>query len=244
VRLQIVSDIHTEFVYRRGGEQALEQLFEGLFSPEADHIVIAGDLSNSSFLDKSFDIALKHCNDIIYVPGNHDYYGSSLRSMNQYFKELEKDGLFVLNRDVVTLDGLRFVGATGWFPYTNPARLYKEYINDFQKIGDGSLKNITNHYLDDKKFLTGQVNSKSIVITHHLPISECVAPKYKDDPLNCYFVSGFGGIIQNEMPVLWIHGHTHVEVDIQYAGTPIKAAPFGYWGIERFTIPEPVVIEI
>lgn len=52
---------------------------------------------------------------VVFVPGNHEYYGAHLDQMRDRMRELaQHSNVHVLDGDVVVLDGVRFLGATLW----------------------------------------------------------------------------------------------------------------------------------
>jgi predicted phosphodiesterase len=86
LRLRIISDLHLEF-HQDGGQSLLASMnFESL-----DALVVAGDLCGAKAVASSFDLI---CNafqgPIIYVPGNHEYYGSSTTVPLLNFSEQKK----------------------------------------------------------------------------------------------------------------------------------------------------------
>ena len=55
--------------------------------------------------------------DVVFVPGNHEYYGASPREVAKVRRKLEKHlpNLHWLDRDAAAIGATRFVGATLWF---------------------------------------------------------------------------------------------------------------------------------
>jgi len=53
--------------------------------------------------------------EIIYIAGNHEYYGSSIKEQDELLREeCKKYGIHFLQRDTVKIDGVTFVGCTLW----------------------------------------------------------------------------------------------------------------------------------
>lgn len=244
MKAQIVSDIHTEFIRPRGGEKAVRDLFSGLVYKDVDIHIVAGDLSSSEYLIDDLTLLKEYCGKLIYVPGNHDYYGSTFEEVDDKLNNLSVDGLHVLNRKCVTIDGVTFAGTTGWFPDGMYVKEYKHWLNDFFKIGDASIESIAARNEADSKFLLGNVGKETVVITHHLPTYSCVSSQYVEYKTNCFFVSGFMDVIDQCSPRLWIHGHSHIPNSMFINDTTIRAKPFGYWMIETSDIPYPCIVEI
>ena len=63
---------------------------------------------------------------------------------------------------------------------------------------------------DDKLWLETNVDSNTIVMTHHLPSYELIHPDYKKQDFQKYnsgYASNLDDIVYNAR--LWIYGHTH-----------------------------------
>ena len=55
--------------------------------------------------------------------------------------------------------------------------------------------------------------SRTIVVTHHAPSSRSIAPRQAADVLSAAFASDLNSLIRASRIPLWIHGHTHYNVD-------------------------------
>jgi hypothetical protein len=65
-----------------------------------------------------------------------------------------------------------------------------------------------------------------VVVTHHLPSWQSVAPRYQSAISNPAFASDLDDLFA---PVdLWVHGHTHVSVDYQIDRCRVLCNPRGY----------------
>ena len=68
----LVSDLHLDF-YDSKAERLLEKI-----EPTSETLVVAGDMCEARNADpKWFRILYRKYNDVLYVPGNHEYYGLS-----------------------------------------------------------------------------------------------------------------------------------------------------------------------
>ena len=105
MRIQVVSDLHLEF------HNPLPPLAEG-----ADVIVCAGDLApiGTGAVRYAAECwaAAKH---ILYVPGNHEYYGTDIDvGRRRLAEQCDALGVTLLDPDAVEIDDVRFIGATLW----------------------------------------------------------------------------------------------------------------------------------
>ena len=111
-RILVLSDLHTEFVSQ------FWDLPEEL--PDFDVCVLAGDIAGSP--EKGVDFAARAPaligRPIIYVPGNHEFYGGEIENRLRVGKEAAAGtNVRLLDRDVAIIDGVRFVGAILWTDY-------------------------------------------------------------------------------------------------------------------------------
>ena len=88
--------------------------------PGADVIVLAGDLDpyTPGLVERLRD----HWGDapyIIYVLGNHEFYGTEIdETRARLAEECAGAGIHLLDRGTVRIDGIRFIGATLWTDLT------------------------------------------------------------------------------------------------------------------------------
>ena len=67
---------------------------------------------------------------------------------------------------------------------------------------------------------------KRVVITHHAPSRQSVAPQYQDDPLTPAYASRMESVVQ--LADLWIHGHMHDSFDYTVGECRVVCNPRGY----------------
>ena len=70
--------------------------------------------------------------------------------------------------------------------------------------------------------------SDSIVITHHAPSPDSVEPRFQGDSLSPAFATDLRSMIERHTPPLWIHGHTHHNVDYRIGPTRVVTHQWGY----------------
>jgi Icc-related predicted phosphoesterase len=70
----------------------------------------------------------------------------------------------------------------------------------------------------------------TVVVTHHLPSSMSIAPRFTNDPLNPSFASRLEYLVEQAQPRLWVHGHTHEACDYELFNTRVICNPRGYPG--------------
>ena len=225
----IASDLHFEF-HRDGGQALTSQL------ADADVLICPGDLSNAANLWDALLLLLEKYKHVIFVPGNHEFYGSSISVVRQkigkLLTRLPKMGdhlgqLHVLDNDVLELEGRRFVGTTMWMRWEEGIEKKHGFLSDFDMIGR-AWERLYEENRYALQFLEDNVQEGDIVLTHHLPSEKSVHPKYEGSPLNCFFVCDVEQLLRDRKPKLWIHGHTHESCDYVIGATQVVCNPFGY----------------
>lgn len=235
MRIQLMSDLHFEYHRDRG-----RQWISTLDSYGVDVLILAGDIAEvrEGHLAEVLGLFLERFKQVVFVPGNHEYYGSTILEAGQTFESLNADfeHLHILRRESVTIKGQRFVGASLWFT----ERFDEEHVglegrlNDFHKIGGGFKQWVYQEAKRDSEFLLTSVQEGDVVITHHIPSSRGVATKWQS------VIDGFGRFFVHALPEeviqksrLWCHGHGHDSVQTQIGAHTLVANPFGYLGVEE-----------
>ena len=236
MKILILCDLHNEF-----GKIELEQT-------NCDAVVLAGDtdigIRGAEWAKNAFRSI-----PIIYISGNHEYYGKKFFKINRQLTDIsENSNFYFLERDELTLDNVRFLGCTLWTDF----RLYGEekielatyeaqsQITDYKRIrlgpnqGYRKLKPIdTIHFHNQSvQFLQEKLGEPfggiTIVVTHHSPTPKSISEHFEDDILNASFCSNLEWMIIKYKPNLWIHGHIHDKFDYWIGDTRIICNPRGY----------------
>lgn len=230
MKLRVVSDLHLDF-HADGGDTLLEEIGHGTY----DVMVVAGDISAAPALEGSLRLLMKHTpkKRVLYVPGNHDYYGSTWEDTQGTLRRVERDfegKLFVMMDDIVSIETKWFIGTTLWFPWKGMAHS-DAMLGDFHHIR-GFRDWIGRVASGSADFLREKVEPDMVVVTHHMPHEVCVAPRFRGSPLNRYFVHDVGEEVVRK-PRMWIHGHTHDSLFATLGSCRIVCNPFGYARVEE-----------
>lgn len=67
-----------------------------------------------------------------------------------------------------------------------------------------------------------------MLVTHHLPTLEVVAPQHKGSLLNSAFATELGDFIADSRIDVWIYGHSHANIDATIGNTRIVSNQMGY----------------
>ena len=226
------SDFHFEFIYYREVPKIIES-WE--FEEKTDLIIIAGDLhvGASAVMNILELINRMHDIPILYVPGNHEYYGSSFEKENNIFRKNFDtiDGVTIFRSDSVIIDEITFLGCAGnidgsWqdiYQYKHGA------LNDFHQISDFENHDVygrrEHNFLEE---VMRDTEMPMIAITHTMPSPKCISEKYKGSVLNPCFANDWEDLIFNHKPLFWICGHTHDKFELKIDETMVMCNPVGY----------------
>jgi len=230
MKLAVFSDCHVEF-HRDDGNS----LFAAMRHDPDTVAVVAGDLSTLPLLDRSLSILCKKYRHVVFVVGNHEYYGFRPVDVDAVKAEVKGrlPNLHWLEREMVEIDGVRFVGTTLWFP--RPGDKAPKYaLNDYHQIR-GFEPWVYEEHGKSLEFLT-QLREQDVLVTHHFPFSLSIASEHAGSSLNPFFHAGEAAealVAECKKPRLAIHGHTHSSFDYTADGIRVVCNPFGYPGENR-----------
>ncbi|WP_440995844.1 metallophosphoesterase [Arhodomonas sp. SL1] len=248
MRIQAVSDIHLE---TRNGET-----LEALVPPaSADVVVLAGDIATGTHgVEAAARLSATRSVPVIYVLGNHEYHGwyhpelaGQCRETARALRARGMGEVHVLEREVLQLGRVRFLGATLWTDYRlgtagDPAairenqRLAAETMVDHHFIhteeGPFTPTQARDDHLVSREWLDHTLarrwDGPSVVVTHHPGIPALCHPGYPRNGLSAAFVSDLRALAHTRRPALWISGHTHANADFTAHGTRFVANQPGY----------------
>lgn len=213
----------------------------------ADIVVIAGDLHH-------MPAALETCGKtadstglpVVFVSGNHEYYGRDYQDMTELALMYEHKNVYVLINRSAVIKGIRFVGTPLW---TNFLAFGKEdqgtymqaaerYINDFHVIKQNG-KPITAQIMlswhkEARVFLESELSKpfdgKTVVVTHFPPSYELCHKRFIGEQLSPYFNAACDDLIKKYKPDAWFFGHTHGAVEKRIHGVQMYCNMRGYPG--------------
>ena len=241
MKISLMSDLHLEF-HSEGGIYFIKNLN----LTDVDVLVLAGDITVNPFLETTLKTFADECENVVFVPGNHEYYNSSKELVNRTKERvLDKyDNIHWLDRSSVDINGTVFHGGTLWYPWSSSVRSAISNSSDFVYIKD--LENWA--FLegaDTADYLRNNISSGDIVVTHMLPTTLSIDPKFQGYHSNCLFLHDCSDIIEETEPAYWFHGHTHTSCDYVFHKTRVMCNPYGYLGLELNPCYKPrLIVEI
>lgn len=227
VTIQVLSDIHVEFF-----PAELDRYLDGLDASGVDILVLAGDIDTGPRLYNTLKAFCAKWPRVVFVCGNHEYYNSSPDEVRSVLGRLLKEvpNLTWLDNKPVVVEGVKFVGGTLWFPKAfgaAEAEASKFTMNDFHVIR-GFEPWVYDDHLRCEAILRGKAKDADVVVTHHLPTLQAIAPQYAGNPSNHFFCHDLTDLIEKAQPPIWIFGHTHTPCDFMVGKTRLVCNPKGY----------------
>lgn len=241
--IQYVSDVHLEIPRTYEIPRTLDYS-EIVKAGEAEILVLAGDIGKlcPDTLTPFLDYTCANWKHVLYVAGNHEFYNkraSREKTVTQLRKVAEaRPNLHFLDRDIVVIDGQRFLGCTLWSqPITSTS------FNDFKQITtqdtETTRKPITARimrqwHLTDRQWLYENVQAGDIVITHFMPLTTKDLVQFGHDSAYLPDIVNDSYFGNHEMEDLvsraryWISGHTHQAFRVNVSSCIWVCNPQGY----------------
>jgi Icc-related predicted phosphoesterase len=247
MKILILSDLHLEF----GKFSPVHQQFR--IDDGVDVVVLAGDIAEGvqgvrwareTFITK----------EIIYVAGNHEFYGGHLEFMQEQLRSVARSmGVHFLECDSVELDGICFLGTTLWTDFEFFGEHQKQAVmwevqtrmNDYRCIHTsiahpGAIPdqvprllvpgNTARLHRESVSWLeaglAGRDPGKTVVVTHHAPHRNSVHLRFARDLMTGAYVTDLSRLMGRS--ALWIHGHMHDSADYVINGSRVICNPRGY----------------
>lgn len=232
MKIDIFSDLHLDHwmakMYKGRKARAVLREFVRAGRSDADVVIFAGDSGNGIHWYEAVLAVLKEeYETVIATPGNHDFYRTP-----GYTKDWYVDGTFGDEQTV-------FAACPLWTNFRNKAgfgELAQNSISDWLYIPE--LVDYDRDLVDAPWKVTYQEYQKyraqltllrtDIAVTHFAPIVQSIHPMYAGDALNTYFCNDDEEMFNAVSARLWVHGHTHKEMDYVHNDTRVIAHPIGY----------------
>lgn len=218
---------------------------------DCDVVVLAGDIHTR---ERGVAWARKHFDGVpvLYVRGNHEGYGTHWeKNLIKMRTAAEGSSIRVLEKQAVVIDGVRYLGATGWSSFAlwhDPREAmqaagagrdaYSSGARDYRHIRTGPYRRIrpldtatwaaqTRSWLENE--LHTPFDGPTVVITHHAPSAKSLQWGVRE-ALDATDANPWDDMMDIPGLVLWLHGHTHHPVDYRIGKTRVFSNPRGYPG--------------
>lgn len=234
MRIQFVSDLHLEMAANAAWLQLHPLEVTG------DILVLAGD---TAYLEEGIpnwflNWTSTSYQQVLLIPGNHEYYHyGDIAKRGDSWKRLLRENVGYYYNKVVTIEDTDFILSTMWshIPAVEMFQVQRG-LNDFYQIlcNDNRLvpDNFNAEHERCKQFIMKSIaESKSkhiVVVTHHLPTLQAVAPQHQGSTLSSAFAVEMGHFIAESRIDYWIYGHSHTNIDTEIGKTKIVSNQLGY----------------
>lgn len=248
MKIEYYSDIHNEF--RR----------ENLWYPPSYKVednsntilLLVGDVdSNPDRLFSYLEVLGKEYQEVVFIPGNHEYYGNDYTKLSSRFyagTSEVSDNIHTLDNDYVfftTTRGKRvlLLGSTLWTDFRQnyvSEMIAKHNIQDFSAIRMGSSRftpyDCSMLFNKSTEYLTSCINLLHssvdiVIVATHFPPSDTLAHRGfpSAGPIADYFCPNID-IQMFKRVDYWIYGHTHDSIDTEIYGCKVLSNQIGYPG--------------
>lgn len=255
MKIALYSDLHLELYPE-----------EDTWEPPAidtDLVILAGDIDAGAhgieWAARTFRQQQRRP-EIIYVPGNHEFYGLNFRdTIAEMRKAADMMGIHLLDNDAVEIAGVRVLGATLWSDFElydkREASMFiaQHYISDYSVISVDNRRLIKpsdtiQFHNESRAFLESELSKpfdgRTIVVTHFAPHLECIEVRFKGGEFTPFFTVDMAPFMKKYPIDLWAFGHTHFNVDFVDCGCRVISNQRGYSHEEVEGFRDDLVIEI
>jgi predicted phosphohydrolase len=235
MKIQYCSDLHLEFPVNK------KYLKANPINPEGEILLLAGDIIPFTDVEKEndfFNFLSDNFEYTYWIAGNHEYYRSDIAERTGTFHEKIRSNVSLLNNTAIEHKGVRLLFSTLWSKI-NPTFQFviKKSMADFHLIKHNGMKITVDDYnqlhQDCRAFVVKEVstvtNTKTIVVTHHVPTFFNYPEKYRYSELNTAFATELFDLIEPSNVDYWIFGHSHERVpDFKIGKTTLTTNQLGY----------------
>jgi len=250
MKIQLLSDLHLE----------AHPHLQIAPAPDAQLLVLAGDIGSyqagSRLQDDEFGLARFAPAHgwpvpVLYVPGNHEYDALEFEPTHARLRATcERLGITWLEREVVVMGGVRFIGTTLWsdfealVPPQAPAaeqqkarekawRAANFYLAKHSTLRGGErmlAEDLRAVALECQRWLRAALaqpfDGTTVVVTHFAPSLRSADPRYGLTA----GTAGFCNALDDLMPQAdwWLHGHLHCLQHYRVGRCRVRANTLGY----------------
>ena len=241
MKILVLADLHVDEITDPDYLRRLGEVIRNA-GKDADAMIIAGDLAEHAA--ETWQPALRWIGTLyppaktVIFPGNHDYYGGNLSTLDAQLDQICHDaGCSFGQCKRLVLGDFRVLMTTLWADL----RLFEDYDGHSVKdtiwqarmmpdYGYGAIlvgnperelepeDTVAVHDLQ-KCWLISELakpwSGKTVVITHHAPSAEVAGAM---TPLSPCFASNLDDLIDRPRPDAWIFGHTHRAAELRMPG--------------------------
>lgn len=233
--VQYASDLHLEFPANK------EYLKQHPLQPNADVLVLAGDIVPFAVMDKHqdfFSYVADHFKTTYWLPGNHEYYHFDIAEKCGGLYEAIRSNVFLVNNISVIHENVKLIFSTLWSKISEAYQWQIERsLNDFHLIKHKgyrfSAEQYNQFHTKSLAFIQQELKmtkkEKIAVFTHHCPTFLNYPEQYKGDLLNEAFAVELHDLIESSNIDYWAYGHLHSNIpEFSIGKTKLITNQLGY----------------
>lgn len=172
---------------------------------------------------------------VLFVPGNHEYYGQEMNSINTALDDINKqyDNVHIFipgNERLLLRDDLMIHGTTLWADVYKGCRVNSKRTpisignRLLNYIDMNSLYDYAVEQLDNTIAISADRSLDTIVLTHHAPTLSVRNIYYSND--HCGYVSDLTYLLADPL-IAWVYGHTHSNITTTVNDVLITSSQWG-----------------
>ena len=242
MRIQLMSDLHLErypdFVPQPGANVDVLVLAGDIGSYQTGSRLATDDFGLTRFSPRRFGDQWPR---VFYVPGNHEFDSLEFEpTLARLRSTCEQLGIEWLEREVITVGTVRFVGTTLWSDFDALAsaeptvtkqmqarekayRAANFYLRKYTTLRDGVpvlAEGIRELSLECQTWLRQALatpfDGTTVAVTHFAPSLRSADPRYGLTPGTAGFCNAMDDLLPSAQ--LWMHGHLHCANDYVATG--------------------------
>ena len=261
--IDILSDLHIDSYFKEGEMRKEEfySLYDNIIldrkvsNKVGNTLIIAGDLGhyNSQNIKVIDWLKQRYYENIVLVLGNHEHflvnkkmiekYGSNSLNKIKEYKEMlsKKDGVYLLDGQVIEIDGVKIGGSMGWY-----SSAYLKHMYPYKSISKRSLNHQWRNSMIDNKYIYGledydgfyaeeykklnNIKDKcDIMVTHMNPsfLENNLSKRFKGQQSNTFYCFNGHNLMKEGTMKYWVYGHTHDDKEYEYEKVNCICNPMG-----------------
>lgn len=226
MKIQYCSDLHLEL------EQNSKYLLNNPLTVTGDILILAGDiipLQDEHFTNPFFTFISENYKKIFWVPGNHEFYHKDINEFTNSYNIKFSSNIQIVNNINLEYENIQFVFSTLWSKINvENEKNIEQGVADFEcilknnkKFRAADFNKLHEESLIFIKDSLNNKNSKTVVVTHHLPSYLCNSRIHNNSQINEAFCVDLTDYIEKSNANFWLYGHSHFNQKPLFIGNTI-----------------------
>lgn len=229
--IYVYSDLHIEHQQ----EYDINTLIDTTNIKPKSILILGGDVCTLYYetkLNDFLELVCKYFVQVIYVPGNGEYYKPnsyrtiSFSKLNQQIDNLSNkfENLHILNTSSIIINDYLISGCVLWSHITFELPNFFKISGFTKELYNRKNKNDINFIKREIEYAKNN-NLKHIIVTHYPPSKDCFKMFKTNDRYMKMYYNNLDHLFVNN--ITWIYGHTHYNIDKQVKNTRLVSNQYG-----------------